>query len=292
MTDVIWAGPVSAQQRQGATIEGAQEHFISCLGSECRARPDAWRDADGRCLPGMLREFGITEGSEVFAGAFSAGGQLWKQVLANADDRAAIRALALADGAYELAGDDGRPAPSPSLVDYAAEAATGGERFFLATASSTPNNVAGVAQPSGSDTLARIASDLEDRIGPLVQQSWIPGAGLEDLHPARVWLAGRDPHRPNVILCDFGATYAHAQHATVLAPRLWPALLQPWIDARAATSADADAARSGADTTAAGGAETGGPVAASPDGGVFKLVLGVGVAALVALAVRSRGRRG
>jgi hypothetical protein len=279
MGDVAWAGPVSAAQRQGATIVGATQHFLTCEGSACRAKAVGWRDADGRCVPAMLRELGIDEGTDLYLGAFSAGGQTWKQVLVHPDDRAAIRVVALADGTYELAGTDGQPASSSSLVDYAAEAATSGAQFFLATASSNPNNVGGVAQPSGSDTLARIASDLEERLGrALTQQSWIPGEGLDDLHPARVWLAGPDPRAPNVVLADFGSTFTHPEHATVLAPRLWPALIQPWVDARS------DVAAPPADEATGGPTADGAPAAAPGDApsndGSDLVRFGVGVAAL------------
>jgi hypothetical protein len=231
---VIWTGPVSAAQRQGATIGGATEHFLPCTGSDCRAEGEGWRDADGRHLPALLRQLGIPDGEDLYLGAFSAGGQAWKRLLEHPLDRAAIRAVALADAAYELADNDGRPASSPSLVDYAAEAAASGAQMLLATASANPNNVSGVAEPSGAATLDRIASDLGERLGsPLAMQSWIPGQGLDDLHPARVWLAGPDPRAPTVLLCDFGSTFRHEEHATVLAPRLWPAILQPWIDAQA-----------------------------------------------------------
>jgi hypothetical protein len=269
---VIWLGPVSREQRAGATIQGAEEHFVSCTGDgsggtkRCRALAEALGDNDGRHLPGLLRQLGIPEGEELYLGAFSAGGSAVKVLLAHPDDRAAIRAVMLADATYELRGSDGKPAPSPSLVAYAQEALADGSRMLVATASAAPNNRLGVAEPSGAQTLERIAADIEERVGARFDQaSYIEG--IYELHPARVWSRG------SVILADFGAEYGHPEHATALAPFLWPRVLQPWLDRRKSTP-DAQAGAVGA---------------AADDGGSSALgaVLAIGAAAVLVAGVGS-----
>jgi len=224
---VIWCGPVSAAQRAGATVAGAAEHFVSCTGAECRAKGEALGERDGRHLPALLRQLGIDIDEpdlELYVGAFSAGGSLVKVLLRHADDRALVRGVLLADATYELAGVDSRPAASPSLVEYAAEAFERGDRFFLATASANANNYQGQAQPSGADTLERIVYDLETRLGrPPVTSNYVEH--VDDLQVRHVWSFAR-----NVQLVDLGSAYRHEEHATKIAPRLWPALLQPWIE--------------------------------------------------------------
>jgi hypothetical protein len=225
---VIWFGPVSREQRSGATVDGATEHFVSCTGDgsggtpRCRALAESYGSADGRRLPGLLRQLGIPEGEDLYFGAFSAGGSAVKVLLAHPDDRAAVRAVMLADGTYELRGPDQKPAPSPSFVEYAVETLDG-SRMFVATASSSPNVRLGVAEPSGSETLERLAADIEARSGSLLDVlSYIPG--VDEFHPARVWTKG------GVVLADFGNQFRHPEHATRIAPVLWPRLLQPRID--------------------------------------------------------------
>jgi hypothetical protein len=267
---VIWLGPVSREQRAGATLQGAAEHFVSCTGDgsggvpRCRAMAEALADANGRHLPGLLRRLGIPEGEELFLGAFSAGGSAVKILLAHPDDRAAIRAVMLADASYELRGPDRRPASSPSLVAYALEAMADGSRMLVATASAAPNNVGGTAEPSGAETLERIAADVEARLGQrLDQESHLPG--VDDIHPARVWRRG------SVMLADLGAELRHEEHATVLAPLLWPKVLQPWLDGRRA------AAENGGDEGAA-------TTPAAGNGGGADLVLNVAIVGAVAVA--------
>src|SRR5262245_30592946 len=115
---VLWFGPVSRAQRAGATVAGATEHVVACTGDgsggtpRCRAWMEGFADGHGRHLPGLVRHLGIPDGEELFVGAFSAGGSAVKVLLAHPDDRAAIRAVLLADGTYELKGADGRPASS------------------------------------------------------------------------------------------------------------------------------------------------------------------------------------
>jgi hypothetical protein len=269
---VLWFGPVSREQRAGATVEGAAEHFVSCSGDgaggvpRCRAMAEGLVDAGGRHLPGLLRRLGIPEGEELFVGAFSAGGSAVKILLSHPDDRAAIRAVMLADATYELRGPDRRPASSPSLVAYAVEAMADGSRMFVATASATPNNLGGVAEPSGAETLERLAADIEAQFGrSLDQSSNIPG--VDGFAPARVWRRG------TVMLADLGTELRHAEHATVLAPLLWPKVLQPWISGEMG-----EKGRGGKEEAPAEGEAT-------SDNGASSLVVNVAIAAAVATAV-------
>ena len=143
-------------------------------------------------------------------------------LLARPAYRALVRVVALADASYKLKDPSGRPASPPLLIGYAVEALDG-SRLFIATASATPNNSQGVEEPSGAPTLVRLASDIEARS----EQRFDLGSaieGVDQLRPARVW------HRGSVLLADFGSQFTHAEHATKLAPVLWPDVVQPWVD--------------------------------------------------------------
>jgi hypothetical protein len=212
---VIWLGPVSREQRAGATVRDAVEHFVPCVGAECRAR------SEGRGLSSLLSELGVGDDDEVTLAAFSAGGSAIKQYLAAPQDRARVRAVLLADATYELRGSDGRPSPSPALVALVTEAAASGRQFVLMTASGAANVYQGASQPSGAETLERIVADAEAS----GQSFELDAPAGIDLHPRKRWGVGGNVH-----LLDFGDQFRHEEHATLLAPRLWPALYQPWRD--------------------------------------------------------------
>jgi len=110
-------------------------------------------------------------------------------------------------------------------VAHAAEALTDGARMFVATASASPNNRLGITEPSGAQTLERVAGDIESAASQRFDHANFI-EGIDDLHPVRVWSRG------SVMLADFGTEHTHPQHATELAPVLWPRVLQPWIDRR------------------------------------------------------------
>jgi serpin B len=238
---VLFFGPVGASQREGATIPGAEEHFFTCTGDghpNCVQQLGAYRDGAGRCLPGLLRHLGVQEGTDLFIGAFSAGGSAVKRLLLSADDRAAIRSVVLSDATYEHWTDaqHTRPNVAEGYVAFALDALDG-SKLFVATASTKPNNAAGVQQPSGSQTLARLAAEIGMRSGqPLEERATIPG--YETLVPApdRVWTRG------GVILADFGTKFAHAEHVTHIAPMLWPAVVQPWAERHTAAGSEASGA--------------------------------------------------
>jgi hypothetical protein len=226
---VVFFGPVSAAQREGATVEGAEEHFFTCTGDShpnCAEQLGAFADGSGCYLPGLRHHFGIADETELYVGAFSNGGSAVKRILLNAADRAALRSVALSDATYELWTDTQRlvPGVAEGYIAFALEALDG-SKLFLATASGTPNNVGGDQQPSGSQSLEQLALEIGNRSGqPLEQRTTIPGYETLDPPPTRVWTRG------GVILADFGTTFAHAQHVTRLAPLLWPAVVQPWAD--------------------------------------------------------------
>ncbi|WP_438019311.1 hypothetical protein WMF18_09675 [Sorangium sp. So ce315] len=98
-------------------------------------------------------------------------------------------------------------------MDYAAEAAGGGQ-LFVATASSAPNK----QHPTGAQTLAAVARELGSR-------GRVEECALASLPaPERRWEGG------GVHLLDFGARDSHAGHATELAPKVWAALVRPWFE--------------------------------------------------------------
>lgn len=149
--------------------------------------------------------------------AFSAGGSAIKRVLSNPEDRREVVAVALADATYTTEWEDKRrrlAAPIAPFVDYAAEALDG-SRLFVATASGAPNK----HHPSGAETLDAVRRGAE-----LAGARW--EAGRPALGAERSWTSG------GVRLLDFGRRYQHGQHATVLAPYVWRAVVQPFFGSK------------------------------------------------------------
>lgn len=228
MIHQIITGPVNASQAKGVELPGAMTHWITCTGSECRQLAESWKDSQGRVLPGMLRHLKITSapGDKVLAGAFSAGGQVWKQAMLNAADRAEIGAAIMSDAGYEAAWVDQKADIAPPAEGYVLYAldAIGDGRLFVWTASAFPNIPhADAVYPAGNRVLEATRLEIERRSGQAFQDVtdrpdlWPWGASLSAA-PVRVW------RLRNVFLVDYGTNYKHAEHATVIAPAIWGAL--------------------------------------------------------------------
>lgn len=231
----VWAGPVSAAQVKGAGLPGAEVRFIPCTGDgkpqTCGDMAAAWKDSDGRILPNLLAKVKIQlgEGDQLWAGAFSAGGQIWKRVMMGAPDRAQITGALMADGGYEAGWVDASAKIAPfveGFVLYALDCIADG-RLFVWTASNTANVSTlnpGTVYPAGDQVQDATRAEIERRSGLTFedvtdrQDLWPWGAHLRA--PDRVW------RLRNVVFADYGGAYKHPEHATLIAPEVWQSIPQ------------------------------------------------------------------
>jgi hypothetical protein len=232
----VWAGPVSAAQVKGADLPGAEVRFIPCTGDgkpqTCGDMAAAWKDSDGRILPNLLAKVKIpplTDQDELWAGAFSAGGQIWKRVMMAAPDRAQITGAIMSDGGYEAGWVNEHDKIAPfveGFVLYALDCIADG-RLFVWTASNTANVSTlhpGTVYPAGDQVQDATRAEIEKRSGLTFedvtdrQELWPWGAHLRA--PAHVW------RLRNVIFADYGGAYKHPEHATILAAEVWQSIPQ------------------------------------------------------------------
>jgi hypothetical protein len=216
---VFWFGPVNGMQVKGATVDGAATHFFTCTGDgqpNCGAWADGWKDPSGCRLPGLYKKLKIDSGEvgQIYLGAFSAGGQCVRRIALGAADRAALRAVLLSDATYTpewLDASKTTAKPLEGFLQLGLDCISDG-RLFLATASSSLNK----AYPSGAQTLDGLRRGIEEAAG----------CPFEDAAADPIWQGLKPPARAwrlrNVIFADFGGAYKHADHATYLAPILWP----------------------------------------------------------------------
>jgi len=190
---------------------------------------ESWKDAGGRILPGLLKaaKATVAPGDELYAGAFSAGGQIWKRVMLGAEDRAQITAALMSDAGYEAGWIDEKAKIAPfveGFVLYALDALQDG-RLFVWTASGTANvsvQNPGTVYPAGDQVQDATRAEIEKRSGQRFEdvsdkpEAWPWGAHLRA--PVKVW------RLRNVILADYGMVYKHAEHATTIAPEVWQAI--------------------------------------------------------------------
>jgi hypothetical protein len=101
--------------------------------------------------------------------------------------------------------------PIDGFVELAVDCLADG-RLFLATASSSPNH----DHPTGAQSLDGVRVAIEQKTS----------CSFEDASTDPLWTGLAAPRRAfrlrNVILADFGSAYKHGEHATALAPVLWP----------------------------------------------------------------------
>ncbi|MBK8257474.1 MAG: hypothetical protein IPK82_33000 [Polyangiaceae bacterium] len=223
--EVIWFGPVNGFQVKGATLPGVTPRFVTCTGDgsdggpTCADRAEAWRDATGRRLPTLFKRLKINPAdvSQLTLGAFSAGGQIIKRLGLDALDRAQIHAVLLSDATYTiewLNQKQGTTKPIEGFLKLALDYINDG-RLFLATASAAPNK----AYPSGAQSLLGLKTGIEQA----------SGLTFDPAEDDPLWADLKPPVRAfrlkNVIFADFGMSYKHGEHATLLAPILWPRAL-------------------------------------------------------------------
>ena len=217
MDIVVWAGPVAKFQVPGATVPGASEDFIPCLGDKtpnCPAIAEGWTGGQGRKLPGMLAHLGLTEGEvdNIYLGAFSAGGSAWKRLLMHPADREKVKAVMLADATYTSPVLE----PIEGFVLYGLDALKG-DKMFVATASASPNKTYG----TGAQVLDATRQEIERRSGVRFQQGGVVSVGTQ---PDRLYTAGQ-----SVVFADYGwQGGGHGFHPKI-APQYWQNVLQPWL---------------------------------------------------------------
>lgn len=212
----LWVGPVSAQQTQGAAWPNTKPVHWTCTGD---GHPSC---ADIAAL--VQRGERQWPADPLWGAAFSAGGHFWRRVLEDPAVRGRLKGLYLADATYTTERRGGAAAPIEGFVLWGLEAFASNKPFY-ATGSSAPNKT----HPTGAETLWAIVDELARRgIRWTDVAQEIPGA-------ARAVQAG------SLLLIDYGARYAHAAHATEVAPRALRAA-EP-DDARAAEPKVEDRAR-------------------------------------------------
>lgn len=233
---VIWAGPVNAAQVPDATIPGAQRFFLNCTGDGStppRCSSFNVRGGDGRMLPGILSRFGLSEDQvgDIFLGAFSAGGQIWKPLLTNPADRRRVRGILMHDAAYETS-PSSNPQPSAGYVAFAEEALRDPSKFMLMTASVGQNpsvEQPGVIYQSGAETMRATVAEIERQTGMRIPEGGSLPFGLPV--PTRLWKRGDNL---------FFAQYDNVPHGgqALMAPEFWQKLLVPWTVRAPSSSGD------------------------------------------------------
>jgi hypothetical protein len=129
---------------------------------------------------------------------------------------------------------------APGFVAFGLEAIAG-RKLLVATASIAPNTFGGGNKPNGAQVLDALRAELERQSGQSFQTlASLPGV---DEAPERAWTLG------GVYLADFGSTFTHAQHATSVAPRVWDALVRPWLEGTSSSSSTTTQSDADADTT-------------------------------------------
>ena len=217
---VLWAGPINESQAREATVDGAIRKFLVCTGDG--AQPPKCLDLitfsdGGRILPGLLRRLAIDESSvgDIYLGAFSAGGQIWKRLLENEQDRARVTGVMLHDAAYET-GTESNPRYVEGYVRFGVDALSDPKKFMLMTASRNPN----FNYQSGAATLRATVSEIERRSGRKLDVDSTVSSGLP--RPSRLWSKGN-----NIWLAQYD-DIGHGGLASN-APVYWTDLLQPWV---------------------------------------------------------------
>lgn len=228
---VIWAGPVNAVQVPGATVADAIQKFLPCTGDgKAAGGASAQRCGDlavssgGRILPGILARLGLREDEvgDIYLGAFSAGGHIWKRLLMSPEDRARIKGVMLHDAAYET-GTSKSPLPTQGYVEFALDALKDPSKFMLMTASIGANpstEQKGVYYQSGAETMRSTIDAINHRSNYAIQEAGLLPEGLPN--PSRLWTAGK-----NLYFAQYN-NVGHGGHAN-MAPLFWENLLQPWV---------------------------------------------------------------
>lgn len=245
----VWAGPVNHAQNDDLRWPGTEAVYVTCTGDGSGGTPRCSEQATARPLSSV-----VGDASEIYGAAFSAGGQYWERVLT--DPR--IRGLYLADGTYSMwdaSGKEPELATSKNRIDFAVKAAGDPSYRAVYTASSSPNKTS----PSGSRTLQAIAAEVGKRVPGLEynerEKLTVAGKTFE----AKTW------RKSGLLLADFGDAFTHTQMVTVAAPDFWrQAFEMPDV---------------------LSGARPDGSAAEWIDRNVGKVMIGIGILSVAAVAV-------
>lgn len=223
---VVWTGPVADFQVPGATVPGARELFIGCCGDltpPCKPPTCPTIGEQVRGDPGRLAEragMAPENVSDLFLGAFSAGGSILKRCLTNPAYRRAATAVMLSDATYTASWVDPGARIPPAVegyVQYGVDVVNGpGDKLFVATASPAPNK----HWATGVENLAAIRREIEKRTGKVFEPldhfyGVTPG-------PERAFKLG------NVIFGEYPLKPLGHNHPAI-APQKWQKILQPWL---------------------------------------------------------------
>lgn len=219
----MWCGPVNFAQVGSAFRPGSAKVNVTCTGDgspSCADIAESARSSLDRILPSLLSAHGADPSSPVLLGAFSAGGSIAKRICMSPADRSQIQALYLADASYTT---DRAPGGGPSFIEGYVRFALDcldGPKTMVATASASPNKSWG----SGIDVLKATRLEIERRSGRAFESvASLPGS------PSTPSWAGR---LGGVWFGEYEAV-PHGEQATVLAPAIWPAI----VNAASAVSA-------------------------------------------------------
>ncbi len=217
MTQIVWIGPVSIAQVGDTSLPGAKTGFIQCKGDgtpTCGQIADAWPSTKVASMLGAA-QLEPSDSGDVVMRAFSAGGSTAKRVCLGSDWQR-LTAVVLSDATYTSWASPGVPLAPEGFVKFALSALDG-NKAFIATASSTPNN----NLPNGSLTLFAIKDEIEKRSG--IKFNELTSIDGMPVQPVKAWSYG------SVLLADYGILVTHSQHATLLAQPIWQNVVRPWL---------------------------------------------------------------
>jgi hypothetical protein len=174
-------------------------------------------------LPGLVQAAGLSSTSvgDVFLGAFSAGGALYRRLLENPTDRRRVKGLLLADATYASWADKRNriPAVHQALVDFGVELASSNDQLWVATASPAPN----YDLPTGVEVLREYRKRIEQQTGRQFERLG-DFYGI-DPQPEAAYRLG------NVVFAEYPMKPLGHGH-TKIADQVWQNILWPWLTAQ------------------------------------------------------------
>ena len=218
---VVWMGPVSASQVQGATLPGAAELFLSCCG-----------DLTPPCIPPTCPELGdelaaspallfaaagVPDVGPLALGAFSAGGSVARRLLEQDAYRQRVEIVHAADAMFSASWQDVASRTPPAIegfVRFGVDAANDDSKLFVATSSPSPNGVFA----TGIENMRAVRAAIEKRTGRTFEKR-TDFFGIEPAPSAVYQLGG-------VIFAEYPAEPLGHGH-TAIAAQVWRNIVIP-----------------------------------------------------------------